>query len=101
MYGPSLCILASPALATLHGIVRDAASGEPLPRALVSIEGDAAAGVLTDGEGKFEIPNLPAGPVIVSLQKPGFLDLTSGDASEAMDAIAPASHNVMLAEDMP
>jgi hypothetical protein len=89
------------ALASLHGIVRNAASGEPLARALVSIEGDASTGALTDGDGKFEIPNLPVGPVIVSLQKPGYLDSTSGEASEVMDTVAPASHNVMLAQDMP
>ncbi|MFZ0306319.1 MAG: carboxypeptidase-like regulatory domain-containing protein [Terracidiphilus sp.] len=89
------------ALAALHGIVRNASSGEPLPRALVSVEGDAATAALTDGDGKFEIPNLPVGPVIVSLRKPGYLDAASSQASEVMDEISPASHNVMLAEDMP
>ena len=88
-------------LASLHGVVREAASGQPLPRALVSVEGDAAASVLTDGDGKFDIPNIPVGPVIVSIRKPGYLDAGSSDATEVMDAIAPASHNVMLAEDMP
>jgi hypothetical protein len=66
----------------------------------VSVEGDAASGALTDGDGKFEIANLPVGPVIVSLHKPGFLDSTSGDTSDVLDAVAPASHNVMLAADM-
>ena len=89
-----------PAPATLHGVVRDAASGEPLPRALVSIEGDAAAGALTDGDGRFEIPNLPIGPVIVSIRKPGYLDAASSEASEVMDMVPAASHNVMLAGDM-
>jgi hypothetical protein len=89
------------ALASLHGVVRDVASGEPLPRALVSVEGDAAAGALTDGDGRFEIPNLPVGPVIVSIRRPGYLDAGSSDAAEVMDAVTPASHNVMLAEDMP
>jgi hypothetical protein len=89
------------AQATLHGVVRNATSGEPLPRALVSIEGDAATGALTDGDGRFEIPNLPLGPVIVSIHKPGYLDATSGDASEVMDEMESAPHNVMLAADMP
>jgi hypothetical protein len=88
------------ALATLHGVVRNAASGEPLPRALVSVEGDASTGALTDGDGRFEIPNLPVGPVMVSIHKPGYLDATSVDASEVMKEIEPAPHNVMLAEDM-
>jgi hypothetical protein len=95
-----LPLQSAPVLATLHGVVRNAAGGEPLPRALVSIEGDAAAGALTDGEGKFEIPNLPVGPVIVSVRKPGYLDANSSEASEVMDMVPAASHNVMLAEDM-
>ncbi|MGP8252797.1 MAG: carboxypeptidase regulatory-like domain-containing protein [Terracidiphilus sp.] len=95
-----LPLQAAPAPATLHGVVRNAASGEPLPRALVSVEGDAATGALTDGDGKFEILNLPVGPVIVSIHKPGYLDATSSEALEVMDVISPAPHNVMLAEDM-
>jgi hypothetical protein len=95
----------APALASLHGVVRNAASGEPLPRALVSVEGDASTGALTDGDGKFEIPNLPAGPVIVSVRKPGFFDAPSSESSEqaaeAEDEIASPSHNVILAQDMP
>ncbi len=92
---------AAPAPATLHGVVRDAASGEPLARALVSVEGDAATAALTDGDGKFEIPNLPVGPVIVSIRKPGYIDAASSEASEVMDTISPAPHNVMLTADMP
>jgi hypothetical protein len=99
--GGQLPLQAAPALATLHGEVRDAASGEPLPRALVSVEGDAATAALTDGDGKFEIPNLPVGPVIVSIRKPGYLDAASSEASEVMDTISPAPHNVMLAGEMP
>ena len=36
------------AVADLHGVVRNAATGEPLSRALVEIEGNAEAGVLTE-----------------------------------------------------
>jgi hypothetical protein len=89
------------ALATLHGVVHISGSGEPLPRALVSVEGDAATAVLTDGDGKFEVPNLPVGPVIVSIRKPGYLDATSSESSQVMDSVAAISHNVMLAADMP
>src|SRR5580693_5148250 len=62
------------ALVTLQGVVRNAATGEPLPRALVQIEGDAATGTLTDGEGRFEIPGVAAGPETVRVVKPGFRD---------------------------
>jgi hypothetical protein len=87
-------------LAALHGVVRDSASGEPLARALVSVEGDAATAALTDGDGKFEIPNLPVGPVIVSIRKPGYMDAATIEAAESIDVVQPASHNVMVAEDM-
>ena len=59
---------------TVHGVVRNGANGEPLARALVRIEGDGDAGALTDGEGRFEIPSVLAGPEIVRLLKPGFRD---------------------------
>ena len=38
-------------MATVHGVVRNSASGEPLPRALVRIEGDAATGTLEEPHG--------------------------------------------------
>ena len=44
----------SPGLPTaVHGIVRNGATGDPLARALVRINGDASTGVLTDGDGRF------------------------------------------------
>jgi len=94
-------------LATLHGEVRNAATGEGLPRALVRIEGDANAGALTDGEGRFEIPNIPVGPQSVSVAKPGFLDRgfsSAGSANEAeqfLAAEAAGNHNILVAAQMP
>ena len=58
----------------MHGVVRNAATGAPLPRALVRIEGDSGIGVLTDGEGRFELPGVPIGPRIIRVRKPGFND---------------------------
>jgi hypothetical protein len=89
------------AVATLHGVVRNAVGGEAIPRALVSVEGDAATGVLTDGDGKFEIPNLPVGPVILSIRKPGYIDSEAMEAGIEGEYIASAAHNVMVAQDMP
>ena len=94
-------------LATLHGLVRNAATGEGLPRALVRIEGDANAGALTDGDGRFEIPNIPVGPQSVSVAKPGFLDrgFSSAGAAEGAEqflaAEAAGSHNILVAAQMP
>jgi hypothetical protein len=83
--------------ATLHGTVRNAATGEGLPRALVRIEGDANTGALTDGDGRFEIPNIPVGPQAVEVRKPGFRDLINFGEG---DQNGPP-HNVMVAAVMP
>jgi hypothetical protein len=88
----------------VSGVVKNAATGEPLPRALVRIEGDAISGALTDGEGRFEIPNIPVGPQIFQVIKPGFADraMTGIEVSPAI-VVAPANseHNVWVATDMP
>ncbi len=88
----------------VHGTVRDAASGEPLPRALVRIEGDAEAGTLTDGDGRFEIPNVPTGPQIFQIIKPGFRDqAVAGMIAGAaiVNGATNSEHNVHVAADMP
>jgi hypothetical protein len=88
-------------LTTLHGVVRNAATGGALPRALVRIEGDANTGALTDGEGHFEIPNILVGPQSIAVRKPGFRDLSNGGEEAAQgDQIGP-THNVMVAAEMP
>jgi hypothetical protein len=85
---------------TVHGIVRVGVSGDPLPHALVRIGGDASTGVLTDGEGRFEIADVPAGPQEFTITKPGFLD----EAEAGADSIAwnahGYGHNVIVAAQM-
>ena len=88
------------ALATLHGEVRNGATGQPLPRALVKIEGDADTGALTDGEGRFEIPAVPLGPQAIRVVKPGFLDRPSL-AGAAIEGVVGPAHNVLVAPEMP
>jgi hypothetical protein len=87
---------------TVHGLVRNVVSGEPLARVLVRIEGDATTGVLSDGEGRFEIANVPQGPQLFDVVKPGFLDSTAsvGD-SEQWGNPRDFSHNVIVADSMP
>lgn len=60
--------------ATVHGVVRNAITGSPLPRALVHLRGSFDAGALTDGDGRFEIPAVPLGVEELSVIKPGFFD---------------------------
>jgi len=85
---------------TVHGLVSNAVTGEPLSRALVRIEGDADTGTLTDGEGRFEIPNVPAGPQTIRVTKPGFHDRTYATEDVDYQSDGPA-HSVLLAADMP
>ena len=89
-------------LATVHGVVRNAVSGSPLPRALVRIDGDANNGALTDGDGRFEIPGVPVGPQEFSVIKPGYID---EPASVALAGSLPSAwefgHNVIVEAEMP
>ncbi|HEY1649163.1 MAG TPA: carboxypeptidase-like regulatory domain-containing protein [Terracidiphilus sp.] len=87
--------------ATLHGVVRSAATGEGVPRALVRIEGNADTGALTDGDGRFEVPGVPVGPQAVQVFRPGFLDETAEAESPAGDGTAGVPHDVLVAAEMP
>ena len=91
-------LLAQDASITLAGTVVNSATGEPLPRALVVINGshidgagEAAAGrmlafqqihrtVLTDAAGAFRFSGLPEAQYNVAAQKPGFRTDDAGDA---------------------
>jgi hypothetical protein len=102
--GSQTTTLMPSAVATVHGTVRNAATGEPLPRALVRIEGDAFAGTLTDGDGRFELPNIPLGPQAFQITRPGFRD--DGSAPGAIYAMGRiesslSEHNVIVAAEMP
>jgi hypothetical protein len=87
--------------ATLHGIVRNAVTGEGVPRALVSIEGDAETGALTDGDGRFEIDGVPVGPQAVDVSKPGFFSPAFAGSAEAPSGVSGPPHNVLVAASMP
>jgi hypothetical protein len=86
--------------AAIHGLVRNASNGEPLARVLVQIEGDSDQGSLTDGEGRFEIPGVLAGPEIIRLVKPGFRDRPYAIEEVGYQADGPA-HSVLVTAQMP
>jgi hypothetical protein len=92
--------VASGSPVTVRGMVSNAATGEPLPRVLVRFEGEADAGVLTDGEGRFEIPGVPVGPQTVRLLKPGFRDRPYATEDVDYQSEGPA-HSVLVAPRMP
>src|SRR3954451_20561665 len=88
---------------TVHGVVKNAATGEPLARALVRIEGDAVTGALTDGEGRFEIAGVPLGPQALQVMKPGFIDTASSGMGPptVVNGSSNSEHNVYVAAGMP
>jgi len=86
--------------APVHGIVRNAVTGEPLARALVQIEGDAETGTLTDGEGRFEIPGVPLGPQTFRIVKPGYRDRPYASEENGLQADGPA-HSVLVTDQTP
>jgi Carboxypeptidase regulatory-like domain len=87
-------------LATLHGVVRNAVTGDGVPRALVRVEGDANTGVLTDGDGRFEISGVAVGPQSVSVSRPGFFNPAYGENAEARPGDPGPPHNVLVAAAM-
>lgn len=84
------------ALVTVRGVVMNAASGEPLPRALVKLEGDLTLGALTDGEGRFEIPGVPEGLQTLDVVKPGFRGTV-----HLNDFVLPVTHTARVVTGMP
>ncbi len=70
--------------ATLHGVVKDAVTGEPLARVLVRVGSQSSTAALTDGDGRFEITGVPAGSAVLQLTKPGFIDSASGSPAMAV-----------------
>jgi hypothetical protein len=97
---PSAPQPAAPAtLTAVHGVVRNAATGAPLPRTLVRIEGGEIA-ALTDGEGRFELTGVAVGPQIIRLRKPGFLDRPYASEDMGYQNDGPA-HSVLVVAEMP
>jgi hypothetical protein len=62
-----------PATIKLSGIVINAVTGEPLPRALVTIESEQQA-TLTGADGRFEFSRVRDPQATPSAEKPGFLN---------------------------
>lgn len=91
----------SDATITLQGAVTNALTGEPLPRALVQIEGDPNTGALTGPDGRYAIPAIPPGPQVIQVRKPGFLDVPVSQGQLVVDPIVGPAHTVWVSAQMP
>ncbi len=82
---------------TVRGTVLNAATGQPLQRALVQIAGRQERGSLTDQQGRFTIHAVPSGVWPISITKPFYYDrLVSGGPGRDQ-----AAHPVRVADGMP
>lgn len=91
----------SDSTAALQGVVTNAATNQPLARALVHIEGNADAGALTDVNGRYEFPDVPLGPQVIEVRKPGFLDSPVSSGSLLVGPPVGPAHTVWVAAQMP
>jgi hypothetical protein len=62
----------------LEGTVINSVTGEPIPRALVQLNGVAAETVLTGPDGRFHFEAVPEGQIAVTARKPGFFEKDPG-----------------------
>jgi len=87
---------------TVRGVVLNAVSGEPLPRALVRFIGGGNSGALTDGEGHFELVDIPTGSQQFEVIKPGYLDeMSEAAAATGGGGSGGFAHTLNVSAEMP
>jgi len=62
----------------VRGTVINSVTHEPIARALVTIAGETTSSQLTDNEGSFDFPNVPAGRSVLQARRPEFFGTGSG-----------------------
>ena len=70
--------------AILRGYVVAADTGNPVRRAMVRVNSSTGGGnsvTSTDGEGRWEVKDLPAGAYMISVSKPGYVAASYGQRS--------------------
>jgi hypothetical protein len=63
---------------TVSGTVVNAGTGEPIPRALVTLQGSPTRHAFSDSNGSFSIEGVPAGRYAIQAQKPGYFGEREG-----------------------
>jgi hypothetical protein len=86
---------------SVHGVVMNAATGEPLPRALVQVNGGSGIAVLTDGDGRFEADEVPLGPGVFQVTKPGFEDAAGAQPLQVLRDLRGYTHSVFVTPNTP
>src|SRR5437667_5666256 len=59
---------------TVTGTVNNAATGEPVRRALVHVNGQVQLSAFTGPDGRFQVTGVPEGQAFVTAEKPGFFN---------------------------
>ena len=75
----------------VSGMVLDAATGEPIRKALVQLQSTQPRTTFTDGDGRFQFEGIPAGQVSLAAQKPGYFG-----EQERQFEVGPKSDSVVL-----
>lgn len=88
---------------SVHGTVVNAATGQPVARALVDLNDQYA--MLTGGDGQFSFDNLPAGVYMASVRKPGYIGFGNSGHTFQMHGAFPArtlpERRIQVGADMP
>ena len=82
---------------SITGSVIDAVTGEPVRKALVQLDLGRQLTTFSDGDGRFQFENIPAGTYSVSAQKPGYFsqqELLRG-AAPAVE-VSPSSPSALV-----
>ena len=80
----------------ISGTVVNSATGEPVGRAKVQINGSASQQVFTDGSGRFEMSDVPEGQIVVSAQRPGFINSEMTGHRSPMIPVGPATPSIQV-----
>ncbi len=83
---------------SVSGMVVNAVTGQPIPRALVMLQGSLQRTSFSDGEGNFEFDELPGnGRFAVNARKPGYYtDPQYSGSNAVLSDIGPATGSVVV-----
>lgn len=86
----------APSAFSVHGTVLNAATGQPLPRALVLANGESGVGALTDSDGRFTLDGLSAGPNVFQISRPGYEDAAGAAGPLPLRDMRDYTHTVFV-----